>query len=905
MQFGWGRSIAEDEPDYFQMKPFGHTAEAVLRSFFSAGDSPPESGAAARDFRRSFVEPEQFLELVGIMTPPPHPTLRKRVVLIDGHPRSGKTTAVLAAIARIADELRLKEGDIWTSGIDSLKVFSSPREPLTSGIRKVRAAWQESDRASIYFLDDFIGTNVPRGFLATANQKLVRRCFTWDRMNPLLSALPGGAVLVVTGRSFHFTLLDILYGVHSREATEPSENIEVVPWRSGLFRTFASRDIYGSFSRKALGTIFEMTLKYHRCRHNSWLLLAAAPILAFLGRSLCSPSRPLEERERSLAARVLFGEDIESVARHIEQVWSQSPLPKGRDPSEGREIERKLLVAYMLCLAPRFLFLESQAYDVLGIKREEARRIAKDLYLGGGLRDAEAGRLPNEFYMVALRDHLEGWLPLATKVFAKLCLHEGSTTNYRSTGMAIRALLERCLSHHKPAARSPSALPQDLRLFLRSYLERNPSFLLSLEAKPFGIMPELPFPAADELNPGLAANLGWILYKFFDDPGSESVRNAAFESLKEGLRIFMECDVTKPVEKVAAKRREAYWNTIAGCYSTFLQWVIRMGRSSGILDRVSEMTSMADAETRLRLQMILEDEIMWALLEQNYDVSHMRESGVLLKDLGQCIDEVPLSGAGKSFTVLNRFFSLCWHNGWMCISVSKSGAKSDATAQPRLARAETARKFLKSIRKVALKHLRDAPHILDWNLSYHWCHFATQYALWMRDWTMAPDPDVFERNRIACGSSEASDNNSLMDIAEAVMQPPLPSERTRNLLFLLGTRAKRLPERRFHTLLERIAEAATENQNGLRFAVLSAIFELHRQGYLRPYSIHNTKEFSRWCRLQLSSFRDDAKAAWGCYVRDLALLTHPLDFQPSEADDLRCVYRNGSAIKSQLEKGRR
>jgi hypothetical protein len=749
------------------------TARAFQRDFFDADGRHPDKEGAFRHFRNSFVEPQQFGELIDILKPPSgDASIRKRVVLIDGHPRSGKTWAVLAAIGRMAEESNLDEEQLWNSGLDSLKLFQSASEPLTSGIRKLQAAWKKAKTARVFFVDDFLGTNVPREMLRTDNKKLIRNSFTWGAGNPLLEALPCGSVLVITGRSLHFTLLDILFDVRSRETAGTSNDIEVVNWRRGLFRTHISRDIFGSFTESALHQMFDRTLKFHPGKANSWILLAAVPMLAFLNKSLASPANPLQEKERSIAARVLFGEDIEAIAQHIKRVWHS--LPQGEGKFEG--IEVNLLVAYMLYLAPAFLFLGPEAYGALGIECDEAKKLTEDLYLSGSIEDRNSARLPNEFYMVAVRDHLEDWLPLAAKVFARLCKYRIS--DQRFTGIGIRALIERCLTHRKLDVPAPNELQLDLRSLASEYIEKNHSFLLSVEVAPFGIASNQMTPASDELNSGLGANVGWVLYKFFNSPDVEHIRNGAVESFKKCFAGFLARKCPNGLTRTQTIQwDEAYWNTISGWYSTFLQWAIRMDRSSGILQTITEMTAQADRHIQLRLKMILEDEILWALLEQNYDVSHLDESAVLQQELCQPVEASSLADEDHRFLGLNRFFSLAWHNEWMQGLKTETHKRTDRMAQCRIELLGSASRFLKSSREVALQQLRKTPDVLDSNFGYHWCHFVTQHALWMRDWTFAPDPNEFERNRIACGSDKASDNTLLMDIVERVIVFPCPGNR--------------------------------------------------------------------------------------------------------------------------------
>ena len=237
--------------------------------------------------------------------------------------------------------------------------------------------------------------------------------------------------------------------------------------------------------------------------------------------------------------------------------------------------------------------------------------------------------------------------------------------------------------------------------------------------------------------------------------------------------------------------------------------------------------------------------------------------------------------SAEDFYLVNRYFSLAWHNEWMSAVKSRAGGRENALLRGALDR-------LNEVRRRASRILGEHPGYLDYNLQYHWCHFVTQYSTWMREWSFKVDPNRTELLRVASGSGNARHHADLANIVNILVKAPSNPARLRNLLFLLGTRSKRISEEKLRTFWGEVRAKfdGTKENDGV---LLTGIFELCRQGYINEFTRGGGGGYlGEQCLDHLeqldSSNHSVLHEAWEVYVDELKLFAHPLDQIPSRDD---------------------
>src|SRR5262249_38700750 len=103
---------------------------------------------------------------------------------------------------------------------------------------------------------------------------------------------------------------------------------------------------------------------------------------------------------------------------------------------------------------------------------------------------------------------------------------------------------------------------------------------------------------AQHVKAGLAATVGWLLYRWAAGPQPEG-----FEAAPGWFE-----------RNLSANAHNADWDDPAAFYSSFLQWIVK--RSPETLARISAPDFGGDLAPRLRF--ILEDELVWAILEKRF-----------------------------------------------------------------------------------------------------------------------------------------------------------------------------------------------------------------------------------------------------------------------------------------------
>lgn len=858
--------------------------DVILSDFFESAGRHPNPHAALNHFEHTFEKPLKFDELVTELTPVEG---CKKVVVVDGHPRSGKTWLVLAAVNEI---LRRKpELRCWNSGIDSLKIFPEMYESIAKGCRSVQENLRR-ERASIVLLDDFLGTNRPRddNLARLLEEKEELACFfSWNPDNPWLAEMPETSVLILTGRSLFFLLYELLLDVEIRVNSE-NGIVHSSLFRRGLFRTIDADELFGSFSSTQLVRIGRSNEHYHPQKANRLWMLSSSPILAFAFQDLTS-------EEWSRAAYVTFGEDLATLARLIQNIEEEAGDEAGclADP----RLER-LDPAYGVSIAPGILFIGRNAYKSLGVGDKMARLLVNDLYLYETSEDFASGRLPNELYMKAVSDHLEDWLCLAARVYRRLAMRR----DIQATPMklALRGLVERGLKHpfHFPLRQLnyEEAWWKDL---IAAYQLEEFDPLLHLELVGGGAEYDEKASLKDYhgvLNPGLSGALGFSIYEFFDSPEHERFRIDCFRWMANEFKTLL-AGQHAVKETVSDEDEYNMLRDPIAVYSTFLQWSIKM---PVLQEQVEFLDSLKQEFVNdfggtwagpLVDRVIPLDEYFWGVLENRYDLTHLDALNCLNELFAQ--KEILVGPDETQIAVgINCLFSLQWHNRWMdgpCGQRAESNGPTLLGLDPWQDLVTAASEWSDAIWEVGTKLIGERPILLFSNLQYHWCHFVTQYAQWMREWCFQSNPHSFEleRSQITRGSRQGTHNARLGVLAISMLNNlETPLAQVRNLLLLVGTRTDRFLADQVEDMQQavdnRLRSGGERERSAAAEHVLQALFELARQEFLDLSSKTMANGFREWCKRIYKDQQPARENAWKLYYAQLKKLTHPLDLRPGE-----------------------
>jgi hypothetical protein len=408
-------------------------------------------------------------------------------------------------------------------------------------------------------------------------------------------------------------------------------------------------------------------------------------------------------------------------------------------------------------------------------------------------------------------------------------------------------------------------------------------------------------------SPGLVAAVGWILAKFFPEGIYRQLHESVDEWLKKSVTSRMEALPTGGLAALG-KDIDGDWHTLATSFSTYLQWAIATSDCKERTRRVDVLIDLVDDSQDTAsdlLSLILLDELVWALLEHALDCGNRARIA-----LETALNKLNRFGRlGSHASALQ--FSLSWHNGWRDGERSVYEGKSE---EDRLAPGEWQHLFSLAEQAnanidAATVFIKDDPTPILVNLQYHWLHFTTQRAVWMREWCFQLNPLAFEATRfsqVAAGSNDESNNDLLLGLAHEVMNCG-DAFAVRNLVLMLSTRRHYLSQERFGALLlwikETCAGSVTSNDSEkVRIGVLQAIFELHRQGFLdEPPVVESDfttdpndktkrslasiekceREFLEWCREWLDD-KQRVKHAWDGYRSEVDRVTYITDLHPQE-----------------------
>jgi len=841
---------------------FDSYGKTFLKDFFSTYREPK---TAYNHFIKAFVKPTLFENQLNEI----EETIfsvngKQKVLLIDGHPRIGKTWLIIAVLASIADKIKDKEA-IWSSGCDSLKIgeyksdLKTTLDKLLEELGKIN-----TNRLKVILLDDILGTFSPRPIKKYRNEEL-KKFFTWDKKNPLLKLLPSDCTIIVTGRSLFFLIAESILRTNIRFA-ENNDETKVKTLRLGLFRDQEGM-LEGIFDVETLREVRKKNICHHPLSDDEdyTYLVFSTPLLAF------DEKANIPEEQKYLAAQALFGNDLDTLCESAKTIgWPDDTL-------------KILETAYVVTIAPGLLYLGSNAYKVLGLG-EDAKELAKSMhYSGDKLR---SGRLPNELYMSALKQHLHENLDDALRIFKKI-LSRGDLKDKSHSrialGIGLRGFIESSLCPETSWKLDKLMNIKEFDALFNMYQNngnQGEDFLLNLELhhhqkKKYSLLSE----KVNELNPGLVSSVGWVLYRFIQYDEEEH----GLEVLEESIEWFQK-HLKKVIDEFPLSLyNQEKWDTITSFYSTFLYWGFKIGKKS-IAKKIIDTISNSDfaPEISKRLQIILDDELIWAIMAFELDIE-LKESKILT-DWSSFIKETSIEIDTNKIIekrIVNIYFTLVWHNEWMVSKEMKQKLSKFFEPMDWVNRNQNRVDDL-----VSQYH-----DILDDNMQYHWCHFITQRATWMRDWCFHDDPNKFERevSQISKGAN-SNDNainikfnnyleNLLFQILKKVHTPDKNSfQRVRNILMFIGTRTSRM---NYQRIIDKILELVKDDVISIS-PILEAIFELGRQEYLEKWNKNTDDDFREQCKKIILKYLNAIENTWKTYWREIARVTYSLDLKPRE-----------------------
>lgn len=163
----------------------------------------------------------------------------------------------------------------------------------------------------------------------------------------------------------------------------------------------------------------------------------------------------------------------------------------------------------------------------------------------------------------------------------------------------------------------------------------------------------------------------------------------------------------------------------------------------------------------------------------------------------------------------------------------------------------------------------------------------------MRDWCFRKDFLRFQqqRNQVAEGGPDAQSNEKLVEILmHVVSNPATPFSQIRNVIFLVGARAKRLSDDSVKSLMTIINQRVQESKNKEEDAseVWRALFELARQQFLQDTKLEDevsetqrVSTFTQHSRELAETIIEYRESSWDAYFKqDLEVYSHSLDLRP-------------------------
>lgn len=831
----------------------------------------------------TYVKTPKIESLYNIVKPEPN---KKKVVLIDGHPRTGKTWLAQALVCKRIDELKTNK-TIWHSGIDSIKIFKNlgTDETIFNGFKKLQEEFSTNSdiqKKDFFLIDDFFGTNRLRPFGTDICEKEKIEPFLKLNDNPnnhpIIKLLPKSCTLIFTSRSLFVYLLYTTYSVKLPLNRISFNSGEFIPIKWGVFQTLDKEKIAGSFNIHAIDTIYNKISSFQlNSDFNFITLVKHSPIISF-STIYNNDDESLEEE----VGELLFGEDIDTLKRMIIEVQS---LTSSRN--EYSNLYYKLIRLYFLIISPN-LFFNNRKLFLTFTNGEETDSLSHALYYSE--EELKSTRIPSIYYFKAVNRHLENNLEFALQILEEL----SKQNKIEAIHILFRGFAEKALSNS-----STWELHSQLVKHIRGSSELTNLFNKALNDKILQI--EFHADETKDIKINFPRKPNPIFFSYSSWCINELLRNDVhYEYIQKIYRSKYLSYFIKEVNK-AGKNTVISDKLLAG-FSTFLQWNLKNRQlKPNVIEKMGYKIYSKISRSSLmdRITTILEDELIWALFEkintsdQRIPPTELLKINFIRSTFLQSFENVNFREI--RYIDLNRYFSLIWHNEWMM----PSEEKVTIDYYPIINKwCNNYHGFL----TISNVNIEDVIGYLIKNFIYHWYHFITQRAIWLRDWCLSKDPLEAERNyettQITMGSKNPIDHKKLFELfcqlsANISDKSPHMKSLFKTTFFFISLRTavienseegKTLSNYYRNILYQRI------NNKEIHESLLIASFELSRHGFLQPWSEIISEEHKIFIMEIINKNSDLLAQAWKKYYSELEICLNEYDFIPQKDNGWLSIF---------------
>jgi len=853
--------------------------ESFISDFFQSLEG--QTTVTASTYFKLFREPPNFQSLVKGFSESSYP----RVVLLDGQSRAGKTWTGLGLIKRLLEK-GLVDG-VWSAGEDSSSVFTQGRKTVEDGInwvaQSLTSLWNRKPPTPGYrliiFLDDFFGSAWLRPLTSDEKaRELVRNVLTiGDDRNPLLQALRSvanvQATLVMTGRSSIFSLAETRLGAWLGDRFARNEQ---------AFFQHLTGELIGEGTAEWL----DSCLKAHKNFSAEHPEFELPPLTAFTATCL-------DEDEEHAMPQIFFGGDLRAILEELSREEEATKAYHGFLLADSTTRVRRLLLTYV---APA-LVLPLPWIDACIVDEQSRSTVRSLLSLQPESHGDFALRVPNRYYLRAIQEELLDPDSLELLTDSLIAHADSGLSSECNLHLPIlsRGVIERGLE----SVIEIREIDKQGGAKLRERLANRVADLPGAQEEPLlkwetalirGSLDSNEITEVIETVPlrrGLASAIGWGLYRFGTIPlAAEDSKSAAITRICSAFQLR--------ANNVDNDQREA----LIVSYSNFIRWAAQMDPApteGSPIDKLSKIVESIDSDlTKDKMQMVLEDALIWADSYQvKKDVPIVSVDRLpAVRQLWHSLEFDTLDKTDLELDdscLVNRLFSLEWHNEW---KERSSGYKK-----------EVLHHWLQKNSQRGLDLIGSKPTLLDDNLNYHWSHMITQWSVWARDWCFAQDPNQHEYQKELIGCADQKNNHGIhLILGEAINSALKNNEknRFRNAFFLLAIRLTGLPDdslKAMHTYLSEKVQEASRASAAIRSDLAHAIYELIRQGYIDstkfpvpPEPIDESKhQLPRELCVQCLEFvyrpKGNESEDWSTYLDELKTITC-LDALPQNLNDL-------------------
>jgi hypothetical protein len=856
--------------------------EQFLREFYNS--SNPSDDLDINFFKSTNLLPPRFEEIYQKFKPIEG---KIKIILIDGHPRTGKTWLALNLISKYIIESNSKDS-IWHSGVDSCKIYENCKETIFDGFQEAYKEFCKPENKSkkVFFLDDFFGTYYfrPLGVSLRLRNRL-KKYLNYTK-NPIIDSLPLGSTLLITSRSLYTYILYRTVGVTiPYKEVNVSKNRLFIPIKWGVFQTMDTTEVAGSFDLSTIDSIWDKIGCY--LKRTEYVLrdfALHAPIIRF---SKHFPEKKNEKLDNEIS-RVFFGEDIDTLKNHIIELKKMGDeQPMFFDNKANKDLYDHLIKLYFLIISPSLFFYNEKLFESLEIKENEILSFSQSLYYS--IDEINSSRFPSIFYFIAVSEHINNSLDFALFIVEELFSNGEYPISTILRGFAERALSEKTdwrihedlevkLMNSRLKEEFEQALKEDN--ILRMEFHKKPDVDIEFPKKP---------------KPIFFSYTSWCMNRLL-------IKDEHYPEISWNYRKkFIEYFISYLLQRHENKQKTS--NLLAG-FSTFLQWTLKNNQINPKIIEVegkSFYSKLIPTEYLPEITTVFEDELLWALFEK-INTSDQRTPPDKLLEIDFIKNTFLKSFEDCNFKELdviniNRYFSLIWHNEWMMPSTEPISINYSPILT----------KWCNAFRNFLFKdkvQIAQLAKLLNSNFIYHWYHFITQRSIWLRDWCLSNNPLEYEKNlettQISMGSQNCKDHEMLLELiiyltSNITKDSIYNKSLLKTTFFFISLRTSLIekePNMQKHlgNYRKLIKERMIEHDN-LK-SILIASFELSRHGFLQPWSKIVSEKQRELIKYAINFDHSCLEKAWIEYIEDIELCLDEFDFIPKKKDGWKNIFPN-------------